>query len=252
MVEVVLLICASLLLPFTAAQDSGVTCGECDKSKCPNVDDCPSGVMQDPCGCCDLCARGLGQLCDFDNTGHVFGTCGEYLKCTTRTDIQDSQEATCQCQEQTQVCGTDKVTYPTLCHLLAKVQDLPGLEVAVRGPCMAAPTIRSKPEDKMRPMDSFLVLDCEASGYPVPTISWRLSKLDGTSLELPGDNPAFAVQVRGGPENSMVTGWVQIMKITEESLGVYSCLATNSEGEAQASATVSELKPDSNIHENTI
>nr|AOC31985.1 insulin-like peptide binding protein [Callinectes sapidus] len=249
-VRAVIFLC--LFLPFSLSQDAEVSCGECDKSTCPSVASCTSGVVTDPCGCCDVCARGLGELCDTPGSNHQFGSCGEYLRCAGRTDLQNSQETTCQCQEDTAVCGTDNVTYPTLCDLLAKVKDVPDLEVAVRGPCLAAPVIRSRPEDKERPVGSILVLDCEAAGHPTPSISWRLTTVDGTSTELPGDNPSFAVQVRGGPENNMITGWVQIMKITEDTAGVYSCVATNSEGVTQASATVSLVKKEVNDHENAV
>lgn len=242
----------ALCIQFSLSQEVAVTCGECDKSTCPSVSSCPSGVVSDPCGCCDVCARSLGELCDQGGTPHRFGTCGEYLKCAARIDLPDSQETTCQCEEQSAVCGTDKVTYPTLCDLLANVKHNPDLEVAVRGPCLAAPTIRSRPEDKERPLGSILVLDCEAVGHPTPAITWRLTTTDGTSKELPGDNPSFAVQVRGGPEANMITGWVQIMRINEDTTGVYSCVATNSEGVAQASATVSLLNKDAGDHVNSV
>nr|QBA83590.1 insulin-like androgenic gland binding protein [Portunus trituberculatus] len=250
--EVTVLIFTSLFLHFSLSQEAEVTCGECDKSTCPSVEGCPSGVVADPCGCCDVCARGLGELCDPPAAPHRFGSCGEYLTCAGRSDLRNSQETTCQCQERTPVCGTNKVTYSTLCDLLAQVTHNPGLEVAVRGPCLAAPLIRSRPEDKERPPGSILVLDCEALGHPTPSITWRLTTIDGTSTELPGDNPAFAVQVRGGPESNMITGWVQIMRISQSTIGVYSCVATNSEGQAQASATVSLLKKDDNDHTNAV
>ncbi|KAK8379283.1 hypothetical protein O3P69_019270 [Scylla paramamosain] len=143
--ELSLVIFACLFFQFSLSQDLNVTCGECDKSVCPSVDSCPSGVVSDPCGCCDVCARVLGELCDLEGGSHQFGTCGEYLTCAARSDLQDSQESTCQCQEQMPVCGTDKVTYPTLCDLLAKVKDNPELEVAVRGPLSGSPHYKVTP-----------------------------------------------------------------------------------------------------------
>ncbi|XP_050699807.1 insulin-like growth factor-binding protein-related protein 1 isoform X2 [Eriocheir sinensis] len=243
-----------LTLSLSHAQDAPEPCGECD-STCPDVTTCKYGVVKDVCGCCEVCARGLGQRCDEPYNVHenahdlaphkpVYGSCGEYLVCVPRTDLQDSSEHTCQCSEDGQVCGSDGQTYTSLCHLLARTYELTDLHVAVRGPCMEAPTIRSTPEDTSRPLGSILVLDCEAKGFPVPTITWVLNKPDGSSLELPGDDSSFAVQVRGGPESNMVTGWVQIMRITKDTLGIYTCLAKNSEGEARASATVTELKPE--------
>ena len=44
--------------------------------------------MPDLCGCCLVCARGLGQRCDPEgvSTKH-YGTCGEFLTCQKRTDV---------------------------------------------------------------------------------------------------------------------------------------------------------------------
>lgn len=54
----------------------------------------------------------------------------------------------------------------------------------------------------------------------------------------PGDDLYVAVQVRGGPEPFMVTSWVQIVDLRPTDIGIYTCVATNSEGEARASAKV--------------
>ena len=53
-----------------------------------------------------------------------------------------------------------------------------------------------------------------------------------------GDDSAVAVQVRGGPEKHMVTGWVQIMEVTKKTAGTYVCIASNSEGEDRKAATI--------------
>jgi len=54
----------------------------------------------------------------------------------------------------------------------------------------------------------------------------------------PGDDLYVAVQVRGGPEPFMVTSWVQIVDLRPSDTGIYTCIASNSEGEARASAKV--------------
>ncbi|XP_042231558.1 insulin-like growth factor-binding protein-related protein 1 [Homarus americanus] len=244
---VILSVTAAFLVAVAVAQDIDISCGECDRSLCPEVEDsCLGGLLLDTCGCCQVCARGLGQLCE-NQTLNIpspsqYGICGEYLVCLTRTDTGNTGEATCQCEDDGVVCGSDGVTYTTLCHLLQDTTEKPDLHVAVRGPCEATPIIKSRSEDKIRPLGSILVLDCEAFGYPVPEITWELNRPDGSSVKLPGDDASFAVQVRGGPEPYMVTGWVQIMRVTKESLGIYTCVATNTEGEVRASTTVSEEK----------
>nr|XP_045600238.1 insulin-like growth factor-binding protein-related protein 1 [Procambarus clarkii] len=250
---VLLGIAAALSVGAVVGQVITSTCGECDRSSCVDVEaSCPGGLVLDACGCCQVCARGLGQRCENRTTSSPplttttsahYGECGEYLVCRTRTDTGGTGEATCECEDQGEVCGTDGTTYTTLCHLLMETVKRPNLNVAVRGPCKTAPVIKSKPEDKIRPLGSILVLDCEVAGYPVPDITWELNLSDGSSFKLPGDDPSFAVQVRGGPEAYMVTGWVQIMRITKANLGTYTCVATNSEGEVRASASVATEKP---------
>ncbi len=39
--------------------------------------------------------------------------------------------------------------------------------------------------------------------------------------------------MRGGPEPMMVTGWAQIMALNPDYIGVYHCIATNSEGQVR-------------------
>nr|ALZ50690.1 insulin-like growth-factor binding protein [Sagmariasus verreauxi] len=233
-------VAAAFVVAVAVAQDVVTECGECDRSNCPEVKTCLGGKVQDACGCCEVCALGLGQRCDSQDSGDStdYGSCGEYLVCRTRTDTGGTDEATCVCENPDPVCGSDGITYSTLCHLLQETTEKPDVFVAVRGPCKGVPVIKSKPEDKIRPLGSILVLDCEAAGYPVPEITWELNRPDGSTMKLPGDDSSFAVQVRGGPEDHMVTGWVQIMRITKKSLGIYTCVATNTEGETRVSATV--------------
>ena len=48
----------------------------------------------DRCGCCQVCARSEGQLCDVDrnkNNGEL-GICGENLVCAKRDDVPGVRE----------------------------------------------------------------------------------------------------------------------------------------------------------------
>lgn len=42
------------------------------------------------------------------------------------------------------------------------------------------------------------------------------------------------MNLRGGPEKSQVTGWLQIVDIKKHHEGDYKCIAHNSEGEVEA------------------
>jgi len=234
----------ALALGITIVAGMPEECGECDRSQCPDVGVCVGGAVPDVCGCCSVCSRGLGQRCEIDTEARVrlddepgrYGLCGDHLVCRPRSDVPGSDEAVCECEETDEVCGSDGNTYPTLCHLLEESANNPDIYVAVRGPCKSVPLIKTVPNDAVRPEGSIMVLDCEAIGYPVPEMSWELNRNDGSSFRLPADNPLIAIQARGGPEQFMVTGWVQIMRVNKDTIGTYTCIATNSEGEARASA----------------
>ena len=43
-------------------------------------------MIPDTCGCCQICARSEGELCDQRPKENRFGICGENLKCVRRED----------------------------------------------------------------------------------------------------------------------------------------------------------------------
>ncbi|KAF2359210.1 Insulin-like growth factor-binding protein IGFBP [Trinorchestia longiramus] len=230
---------AVTLLQGVSAQQPDIPCAECDKSKCPPKEECPEAEALDSCGCCVVCRRSLGQRCDlYPADGVKYGPCGDYLQCMPRQDILFGKEATCQCVQQKQVCGSDNVTYSSICHLLQEARILPNLTVQKQSPCLTKPVIKTPPQSSKRQLGGILVLDCEAVGYPVPSITWELYKPDGLSIKLPNDDSSIAVQIRGGPEQHMVTGWVQIMKVTPDNVGTYVCNAENSQGATKATAVI--------------
>nr|AYU97989.1 IGFBP-related protein 1 [Trichoniscus pusillus] len=227
------------ILLFICNQIFGDECEKCDRSECPLITFCATGVTQDNCGCCDICSQRLGQKCDYVPEGTlvekpIIGDCGEFLSC--------SEEGVCECTEEGQVCGSDDVTYNSLCELMEATVQKHELTVFDRAPCRKGPVIKSPPKDTSRPAGSILALDCEAVGYPVPTITWELYRPDGSTIQLPSDDSLVAVQVRGGPEKHMVSGWVQIMEVLPENIGLYTCIASNEKGVVKASANVSISK----------
>merc|ERR1711915_197821 len=235
-VNVLLIGCLLGLANIVYAQEQ--ECGPCDTSKCPETGVCPGGTTMDFCGCCEVCSRRLSELCDLPKEPVKYGICGDYLVCKPRTDVIGQKENTCQCLEEGEVCGSDGKGYESVCALLEETVNVPDLIVSERSPCKTAPVIKSSPEDSTRPIGGIMVLDCEAVGYPVPDVIWELIKPDGSSMKLPSDDSAVAVQVRGGPEKHMVTGWVQIMEVTKKTAGTYVCIASNSEGEDRKAATI--------------
>ena len=81
-----------------------------------------------------------------------------------------------------------------------------------------------------------MAFSCEVKGWPVPTVEWRVQKSESAEMALPSDNEHISVQSRGGPSDYEVTSWLQLMELKPENSGVYICVATNSEGQATASA----------------
>jgi len=217
-----------------------VECGVCDVSKCESPGECLAGVVEDRCGCCQVCARTEGELCDAGNKG-VYGDCGDNLDCLY---YGETKESICVCRESKMVCGSDLVTYGSPCELneessrRAGSDLLPDLAMKYWGPCKEGPVIMSPPTDTYGPIGANLTLDCEARGHPAPTITWQYENEDGETISLPSDDQMISIQMRGGPEPLMVTGWAQILSLDPTYSGVYHCIASNSEGKVHARASV--------------
>jgi len=148
------------------------------------------------------------------------------------------------CRERGEVCGSDGLTYITPCALNEQSvlrdssPDLPQLSMEYWGPCVEPPTIVSPPSDTYGPMGANLTLDCEARGYPAPIISWQYETVEGETIYLPSDDQDISIQMRGGPETNMVTGWAQISSLEPGYSGVYHCIAENTQGKVHARAVV--------------
>lgn len=52
----------------------------------------------------------------------------------------------------------------------------------------SAPVIISPPRDSYGPLGANLTLDCEARGYPAPTITWQFNSNEGKTYNLPSKN----------------------------------------------------------------
>ncbi|XP_053502500.1 roundabout homolog 2-like [Ictalurus furcatus] len=84
------------------------------------------------------------------------------------------------------------------------------------------PIIRQGPANQTLGVDSIAVLKCQASGEPVPTISWLK---DGVSLL--GKDPRMSLQELGS---------LQIKNTRLSDSGIYTCVAASSSGETSWSA----------------
>ncbi|XP_075329236.1 roundabout homolog 2 isoform X7 [Odontesthes bonariensis] len=84
------------------------------------------------------------------------------------------------------------------------------------------PIIRQGPSNQTLGVDSVALLKCQASGDPIPSISWLK---DGNSLL--GKDPRMSLQELGS---------LQIKNIKLSDSGTYTCVATSSSGETSWSA----------------
>nr|ACO11368.1 Insulin-like growth factor-binding protein 7 precursor [Caligus rogercresseyi] len=233
--------CLSLIL---AAEEE---CEVCRNEECSPPTGCVAGQIGDRCGCCQICARSEEELCDL-GARFKYGQCGENLDCVKRKDGA-RKEATCQCQVKDMVCGSDGLTYPTICSLNEETlrrgepdKYNPQLTIANWGPCNEGPNIITPPKDITGPLGANLTLSCEVKGFPAPVITWKFVSVEEKTISLPSDNQGVSIQMRGGPEPLMVTGYAQIASLDPSYTGVYHCIASNSEGTAYAFAKVGVYK----------
>jgi len=230
---------------------SATPCEPCKSELCASPPSrCASGYATDRCGCCQICARTENQLCDKFPEEDRYGICGENLECMSRKeDGGDPDEFVCKCREVKMVCSNEGETYSTICSLNEESINRgspdkynPQLSMEYWGPCIEPPVIMSPPEDSYGPLGANLTLDCEARGFPAPTITWQFLSTEGKTISLPSDDQSVSIQMRGGPEPLMVTGWMQIMSLDPSYIGDYHCIASNTEGQAFSKASVGVYK----------
>lgn len=111
-----------------------------------------------------------------------------------------------------------------------------GLQAMHRGPCNSAPKIITPPEDVSNSTGGKVAMSCEAMGWPIPSIEWRVDRGKGDTVPLPSDDSKIAVLSRGGPSKYEITSWLQLLNIQPEDDAIYWCIAKNEEGESSAAA----------------
>nr|XP_006210019.1 insulin-like growth factor-binding protein 7 [Vicugna pacos] len=145
------------------------------------------------------------------------------------------------------VCGSDGITYPSGCQLRAaslraESRGEKAITQVSKGTCEQGPSIVTPPKDIWNVSGAQVYLSCEVIGIPTPVLVWNKVKRGHYGVQrtelLPGDRDNLAIQTRGGPEKHEVTGWVLVSPLSKEDAGEYECHASNSQGQASASAKI--------------
>uniref|UniRef100_A0A8D0HMH3 Insulin like growth factor binding protein 7 n=1 Tax=Sphenodon punctatus TaxID=8508 RepID=A0A8D0HMH3_SPHPU len=156
----------------------------------------------------------------------------------------------CVCKSRYPVCGSDGLTYPTACKLRAaslRAESRGARPIVQRskGSCEQGPSIVTPPKDIWNVTGAQIFLSCDVMGIPTPVLTWNKILRGQYAVQrmelLPGDRDNLAIQTRGGPEKHEVTGWVLISPLSKDDAGEYECHASNSKGEATASARINVI-----------
>ncbi|XP_076464676.1 follistatin-like [Babylonia areolata] len=148
-----------------------VNCGECEKSRCPELHYCEGRAVKDQCGCCTVCSSdkfqphplvsGGGR--DAGDDGEPQGNACAKVKCpkfkVCVENMQGLPLCTCPgsfiCKQrrsrQRPVCGTDGNTYESRCLLrIAACNTATRIKVTRRGPCTGAEGPRARACDSVK------------------------------------------------------------------------------------------------------
>ncbi|XP_049645908.1 insulin-like growth factor-binding protein 7 [Suncus etruscus] len=247
-----------LLLPLSSSSSSDA-CGPCEPASCPPLPPrgCPLGETRDACGCCPVCARGEGEPCGGGGPGRAH--CAQGMECVKSRKRRKGKagaaaaaggavvSGVCVCKSRYPVCGSDGVTYPSGCQLRAaslraESRGDRAITQVSKGTCEQGPSIATPPKDIWNVTGAQVYLSCEVIGIPTPVLIWNKVKRGTFGVQktelLPGDRDNLAIQTRGGPEKHEVTGWVLVSPLSKEDAGEYECHASNSQGQASASAKI--------------
>nr|XP_027201981.1 insulin-like growth factor-binding protein-related protein 1 [Dermatophagoides pteronyssinus] len=228
-----------------------VCADECDPSDCPVPNsECLAGLVKDHCDCCFGCGQREGERCyenkfknQLPDDYPEYPKCGDDLECLIRTDQEptDKPEAICYCTKNEPICGNDGITYENRCQFTeARYKNRNKLFEVDNQPCKQRPQIISPPIDTTNNTGSSISFSCEATGWPLPSIEWRIERNNdgvGGLIEIPilSEETHFEIRTNQSTDYAMIS-WLQIIDAQRDDSGNYFCVAINTEGEDKTSA----------------
>nr|AIX87724.1 orphan peptide AbOp-5 [Androctonus bicolor] len=57
--------------------------------KCEAINNCQYGVVKDTCGCCEICAKGVGEACG--GLRNIHGICAGNLECIYPPSLSNTE-----------------------------------------------------------------------------------------------------------------------------------------------------------------
>uniref|UniRef100_A0A8C2UX62 Insulin like growth factor binding protein 7 n=1 Tax=Chinchilla lanigera TaxID=34839 RepID=A0A8C2UX62_CHILA len=187
-----------------------------------------------------------------EGTVILLGHCAQGMECVKGRKRRKGKAGAaaggvCVCKSRYPVCGSDGATYANACQLRAaslraEARGEKAIAQLSKGTCEQGPSIVTPPKDIWNVTGAQVYLSCEVIGIPTPVLIWNKVKRGNYGVQrtelLPGDRDNLAIQTRGGPEKHEVTGWVLVSPLSKEDDGEYECHASNSQGQASASAKI--------------
>ncbi|KAH9371246.1 hypothetical protein HPB48_014610 [Haemaphysalis longicornis] len=214
------------------------SCGPCELDRCETPSgQCLAGMVRDSCGCCMVCGQREGQRCYHPSVkgSREDGPCGEDLEC--RPEARPGPRRPRR--------GPVRLHEARARVWLGRRHSVPGHEfgswVSEKEVFEAAPRVVTAPENTRNRTGGRAAMTCEVTGFPVPTVEWRVDRGDGPLKALPTDNSRISVQSRGGPDSFEVTSWLQLLDLRPEDTATYWCIGSNENGEVSAAAKLNVL-----------
>lgn len=203
------------------------------------------GIVQDRCGCCDVCGLEQGHRCNTrreltdialsKRTFGSYGQCGENLECQERSDVSHEvmgTENVCVCVKPGRFCASNGETYSACQMDAVSITSKGKITIVSYDDCKSEPQIVDFSRSQEIPDGNSTTFWCEVKGYPLPIVTWYFMApgRGNDAILLPGDSDEMSVSLRGAPPGRKIISHLQIREFNIKHEGVYQCFVENDFG----------------------